>query len=236
MKKIDFEEKIYFVKTPSAKDQTDAQVYSSKIFNTVRKSDAILRPQLNDYLKAQGLWTDEKQARLLDLMNKVEDTVNELAKGKMGKFKKLSDARKAAVDIRIWRNEYTGLLLESRELDQYTVEGQTESAKFNYLCSVCILDVNQKRLFETVEAYLEHANEPPIKMCSDELAYIANPELDRDWFANLPENKFLKKYNFVNGDLELVDKDGNLVDRDMKPINSTKTEESPFEEFDNDIG
>jgi hypothetical protein len=44
--------------------------------------------------------------------------------------------------------------------------------------------------------------------------------LDNDYESNLPENKFLKKYKFVDDQLRLVDKKGRLIDADGKLIDS----------------
>lgn len=226
-------ETAYFVKTPTARDQAEAQVHCSKVFNQARTNGSVLRAKLNDYLIEQNLWTEEKQKRLVEVMTKMQDLIAELEKGKNGKYSKLSEARKAALDIRVLRNEYTQLLMESRALDQYTVEGQCENAKFDFLCSVCILDANQQRIFKDVYDYLDHADEDNIVKCATELSYLTNPELDREWYANLPENKFLKKYHFVNENLELVNKDGQLVDYDLNPIK--EPEKVEFEEFENDV-
>jgi hypothetical protein len=42
--------------------------------------------------------------------------------------------------------------------------------------------------------------------------------VDKDFEAKLPENKFLKMFNFVNDDLSLVNDKGQLVDVDGRPI------------------
>jgi hypothetical protein len=52
--------------------------------------------------------------------------------------------------------------------------------------------------------------------------YVAHGGLEdarKDWEKDLPENKFLVEFNFVNEDLELVNEDGHLVDSQGKLIN-----------------
>ena len=44
-------------------------------------------------------------------------------------------------------------------------------------------------------------------------------KLDRSYEESLPENQFLKKYNFVDEDLSLVDDEGNRVDVDGTKVN-----------------
>ena len=43
--------------------------------------------------------------------------------------------------------------------------------------------------------------------------------IDKDFESNLPENKFLKEFNFVNEDLSLVNSDGKTVDLEGRLIN-----------------
>jgi hypothetical protein len=43
--------------------------------------------------------------------------------------------------------------------------------------------------------------------------------LDNDYESNLPENKFLKKYRFVDDKLRLVDKKGRLIDAEGRLVN-----------------
>jgi hypothetical protein len=45
--------------------------------------------------------------------------------------------------------------------------------------------------------------------------------LDNDYESNLPENKFLKKYKFVDEKLRLVDKKGRLIDNEGRLIDES---------------
>jgi hypothetical protein len=45
--------------------------------------------------------------------------------------------------------------------------------------------------------------------------------LDNDYESNLPENKFLKKFKFVDDKLRLVDKKGRLIDKEGHLIDET---------------
>jgi hypothetical protein len=42
--------------------------------------------------------------------------------------------------------------------------------------------------------------------------------LDQDWEAKLPENKFLKEYEFVDDKLRLVNKEGHYITTDGKRV------------------
>jgi hypothetical protein len=45
--------------------------------------------------------------------------------------------------------------------------------------------------------------------------------LDNDYESNLPENKFLKKFKFVDDKLRLVDKKGRLIDAEGRLIDES---------------
>ena len=69
---------------------------------------------------------------------------------------------------------------------------------------------------------LNEAKDLAIKMKSirDEIRDLISvrTSLDNDYESNLPENKFLKKYKFIDDKLRLVDKKGRLIDADGKLI------------------
>ena len=56
MKEVEFDGKVYFVKKPTYKNITEAQLYSSRVFNEALRNGAYLRPKLDDEMKKQGLW------------------------------------------------------------------------------------------------------------------------------------------------------------------------------------
>jgi len=208
----------YEVCKPTSKQLIDAQVNASKEFNKAIKGGAILRDALDSLLREQGIWNDEKQNELIKLSKELDEIIIELKKGKSGQYKKMSEARKAAVRARQLRFAQNTLLSESRKLDTYTAESQAEQGRFDYLASVC-LKSGGERAFSSLDDYLEKSTEEWVKKCALELSYYLYPALERDWQDKLPENRFLKKYGMVNDDGSLVNKEGKLVDENFKRIN-----------------
>lgn len=254
--KVTVGEKVFYVKKPGYRELSDGQLYAAKVFEKARKEEAILKSQLWDHLRKQGVWTDDKQKEVEDLAIKINEAVDELNKGKRGKFKKLTEAREAAIDIKVWRRQQTNLLADYKELEGYTIEGLADQGRFDFLVSVCVYNETGEKIFKSVDEYFDQSGEDWAKKCAEELSYLLYPNLDRNWAENLPENKFLLKYKFVDEKLRLVDQEGNLVDRKFHRIdeegryidkdgnfvnlsgdkvdeNGNKLEE--FEEFDNDI-
>lgn len=207
-------EQVLVVVRPKAKDFANAQVESSKVFARLvnAKDDdgkpvAVVRKKLDDYMRDVGLWDDEKEAEFKETVRKLQESERKLARGGI----KLSEAKDIALDMRRTRFEQTMLLAEKRELDAFTVEGQAENARFDYLVSCCLRDEEGNRLFNSLEEYKNHAEQDHVAEGAAALADMLYG-LDDDWEKELPENKFLLEYKFVNNDMRLVDKEGNLVD------------------------
>lgn len=216
--KVEVDGKILFVKKPGYKELSEAKLYSAKMFNQARLNGAMLKKQLWDHMKTNGMWTDEQQTQLETLINFINDTTAELNKGKNGKFKKLSEVRQAAIDIRVARIKERLLLSEYTDLESLTIEGISDQAHFDALILHCVFNEDGTRTFSSLEDYFENAGKPWARACAEELSYFLYPNLSRDWEKNLPENKVLIKYNLVDKDLRLVNKDGQLVDRDYKVV------------------
>ena len=104
-------------------------------------------------------------------------------------------------------------------LEQNTAESLADNMKFDYLVSECTYDAKgQKKVYKDLDDYNERGD--------DELAFAAAAtlaqllySLDRNYEEELPENKFLKMFDFVDEDLNLIDEEGGLVSFDGKRIN-----------------
>lgn len=223
--KVEVNGQTFYVKKPGYKELTDAKMHSAKIFNQARLSGAMIKSQLWDYMRTSNMWSEEKQKELDELNKIITENTNELQKGKNGKFKKLSEAKAAALQIKLARLKERYLLSEYTSLEAMTLEGMTEQANFDYLVFSCTYKEDGTKAFDTLDSYFEVATEYWARKCAEELSVFVY-DLDKDWESKLPENIFLKKYNFVNDKFELIDNEGQSI-----------TEEPVvFEEFDNDLG
>ena len=68
-----------------------------------------------------------------------------------------------------------------------------------------------------MEEYLNRATEQVAILGAQNLANMLYG-LDNDYESNLPENKFLKKYKFVDDKLRLIDKKGRLIDAEGRLV------------------
>lgn len=202
------------VRSPSLSDQREAQKAYNQAFTDAIKSNAVVRAKLDDVLTEQGLWNNEKQAKFTELQEKVLEGEKKLAKGGFA----LKEAKKLALEIKKTRDDIRDLISVRTSLDNHSAEGQADNARFNYLVSCCVVyKDSSKKYFENLEDYLNRADDSVALLGAQKLANMIYG-LDNNFEKNLPENKFLKKFNFVDEELRLVDKQGRLIDQEGRLI------------------
>ena len=214
---IDGVEKEFLVKNPSLNDQREAQKVYNQAFTDAVKSKSVVRAKLDDLLQDQGLWNDEKQAKFTALQKQLLDGEKRLAKGGFS----LNEAKDLAIKMKGIRDEIRDLISVRTSLDNHSAEGQADNARFNYLVSVCVVYNDTKQpYFDSMEDYLNRSTDNVAILGAQNLANMLYG-LDNDYETNLPENKFLKKYKFVDDKLRLVDKKGRLIDNEGRLIDES---------------
>lgn len=203
------------LKSPDTADHKNAQKLYNQTFRIALESGGLLRQKLDDYAEEQGIWNEQKQKQNDEYVERINSMEELLKKGGI----RLAEAKKIAMDLKNLRLEFRSFLAERNSLDQISVEGQADNAKFAELVRICMLDpATKKPFFMTQEDYDTSADEPWVLEASGELASIIYG-LDPDYDNHLTENKFLKEFDFVNEDLAPINKDGHLVDLDGRLIN-----------------
>lgn len=211
---IDDKETTFLVKSPSLEDQRGAQKAYNQAFTDAIKSDSIVRAKLDDLLKEQGLWNDQKQADFDTLQKEILDAEQRIAAGGFS----LNEARDLAIKIKGKRDKIRELISVRTNLDSHTAEGQADNARFNYLVSVCVVyNDSKQKYFDNLADYLQRSTEEVALTGAQTLANMMYG-LDSNYESNLPENKFLKKYKFVDKDLRYIDKKGRLIDQEGRLI------------------
>lgn len=214
---IDGVEKEFLVKTPSLNDQREAQKIYNQAFTDAIKSKSVVRAKLDDLLEDQGLWNDEKQAKFTSLQRELLEGEKKLAKGGFS----LNEAKDLAIKMKGVRDEIRDLISVRTSLDNHSAEGQADNARFNYLVSVCVVYNDTKQTYFTnMEDYLNRSTDSVGLLGAQNLANMLYG-LDNDYETNLPENKFLKKYKFIDDKLRLVDKKGRLIDAEGRLIDES---------------
>lgn len=214
---VDGVEKEFLVRSPSLNDQREAQKVYNQAFTDAIKSKSVVRAKLDDLLEDQGLWNAEKQAKFTGLQKDLLDGEKRLAKGGFS----VNEARDLAIKMKSIRDEIRDLISVRTSLDNHSAEGQADNARFNYLVSACVVYNDTKEpYFKNMEDYLNRATEQVALLGAQNLANMLYG-LDNDYENTLPENKFLKKYKFVDDKLRLIDKKGRLIDSEGRLIDES---------------
>ena len=212
--KIEDKEVSVMVRSPSIQDQKEATKAYNTAFSDALKAKAVVRAKLDDLLVEQGLWDETKQSEFNKLQSEVLEGERKLAKGGIP----LSQAKDIALNMKDLRDKIRSLISVKTNLDTHTAEGQADNARFNYLVSACTVYEDSKQpVFSSLENYLERSVEPVALLAAQNLANMIYG-LDNDYESNLPENKFLKQYKFVDSKLRLINKDGKLVDSEGRLV------------------
>jgi hypothetical protein len=212
-KEVKIEDKTYFIKKPGPRESHKAQIVYNKAFKEALDNGGILAEKMGEYLKTQGVWDDAREAESKSLRSHIQDLLSSLNKGGIP----LSKARQIALEVAQKRKELTSLLLGRQSYDANCVEGVAQSQQFDFLVSCCVLNEDGSQVWPNVEAYWDAAEEKWAAKLAQEFSTFAYG-LDDGYEQNLPENKFLIKYKFVDKDLNFINKDGHKVDIDGRLI------------------
>ena len=206
-KDLDGNEVTVFVKKPTTKEYRESQAEYNRAFRAALESGAVLKKKLNQFMRDQGLWDDEKDAQEQSLLNEIAESEKSLKKGGIP----LSEAKQIALDLRKTRAKFRNLVAERTILDSNTVEGQADNSRFNALVTLCVMKQDRVTpLFNTLEEYEKADVHPYITKAASVLANFMY-DLDPNYDKNLTENKFLKTYNFANEDDVLTNADGHTI-------------------------
>lgn len=201
---------------PTREISSKAQLVYNKFFHEVLKNGGILSSKLNSYAIEQGIWDEGKEKTRKVLIETITEGMKTLS-GKNGKVK-VTDAVALAKRMMLARHALQALMFDRNQLEVNSAEGQAEAERFNYLVSQCLVyNDTGKPYFSSVDEYLSDGTNPAAIKGFEVLGTFVYG-VDKDAEANLPENKFLKEWGYLNDELKFINKDGNLTDIDGKRV------------------
>ena len=205
---FEYNGKKYAVRRPKVEDVKLANELRAKTFNQALQEGDLLRDQLDNELRKRELWNDEREDQYQGLRKKVIDGEFTLKKGGI----KLAEAKDIALEMSKSRSEMVSMLSGRSDLDSITCEGKADSARFNFLFASCLVyDETEEVYFtEGFDEYMANQDDPVAILGATEFFYLMSGTEDVD--SQLPENKFLKSFEFVDNSYRLIDKEGKLVD------------------------
>ena len=207
----------YAVIRPSAKQTEDATMEYNRVFSRCLQNGALLRERLDQFMRQQNLWDDEREERYAELLTQINDREKKLKKGGI----KLSDARQLALEMKGLRTALQSLIAQRNSLDVNTAQGQAENARFNYLLVACLVynDTGDAVYLDVEEYSKKQSDGDPVGAQGAEIFANMYFGLEKDYEKKLPENEFLTEYKFVNEDLQLINKEGERVDITGRKVN-----------------
>lgn len=181
-------------------------------------ADGIMtKQQLDNFMKDNKIWSEQKEKDQENLANEIRNLTKDLLQGQARRKRKASEGKDLALDIKQKRFELQSLISEKISLESNSAESLADNDKFDYLVAECTCYEDGKKVYKDVDDYSERADEEIAFASASQLAQMLY-SLDKNFEAQLPENQFLKKYDYVNSDYELVDRYGKRVSIDGKNI------------------
>jgi len=199
------EEVNIYIKKPNNAILNKAERHKAKAWNDAFKDGVLTKKEVHQMMVDRGIWDDTKADKERKLTAKILDLEKQLYRGDGKNKPKLSDGRKLAVEMRDTRIQLRDLIAERIGMDENTVEALSDNAKFDYLVACCTFyKETDKPVFESYAEYSKKSADE-ISVAAAQLLAKMIYQLDQNFEDNLPENVFLKRFN-------LIDEEGNLVD------------------------
>jgi len=205
---------VVYVQTPGRKQEEKAKLIANRAFRTALDSGCYLKKELNKKLIERGILSTEEEKSIESLSETIESGKTKLRSGGI----ELEEAKKIAVEMRKARIELLQITLKINEHEPMTVEGQSNNAYFDALVSCCAMDESGNQIFKSYDHYLEESDKDYAIEIAKTLSGLLYGTTE-NWEKDLPENKFLVQYGFMNDKLEFVREDGKRVTSDGKLIN-----------------
>lgn len=203
-----------YIKDPTALVREQAEFINARTFQNAIKNDVPTTEKMLQILKDKDIWNDDQEAEVAALEKERETLLETIERGGVS----LQVARKNAVRIAIIRNQMSSMAARKIEMLSKTADSKARNAEFNFLVASCVV-YNQNRnktYFKDYDEYLNSQdNEQAVQIankCSDVLYGL--PDLD-----NTPEKRFLKEFNFVDEDMNLINQEGHRIDIDGNLVN-----------------
>ena len=208
-------DKKYRVESPTVKQLNAADKVHLSAFNDAVKDGAMIRKKLEQVWEQQGIWNDKIKNQYEELRAELLADERRLQGGGI----KLKEAKEIALNMRKLRDKLADMSSGRQELDSMCAEGKADNMKFNFLISECIVEHDTgKRVYKSLDDYLTNASGELATKAAQQFFSLMYGTDASTAEASLPENKFLRRFKFVDEKLRLTDEEGRLVDEEGRLI------------------
>lgn len=208
--------KITFKEPTLPQEKKAREIYISK-FNELRKSgNYVPRAKILDLMRDLGVWDDESDKTLEHARKRLNELLEPLDTGGIS----LSEMKERAEQAQEFRTKINLINIAIFKYQaEFSIEYNAEQARDDYLMCQCAYLEDGKRVFESVEELYASEDQEKINALYEaynDYKYGTNEES----FQNIPENKFLIDYGFL--------------DKDFMNVESESKEFKPFLDDDGD--
>ena len=210
----------FAVVRPNQRAQSKGQEFFNKKFGELVRAGTLVSVELEKEAKKRELFVNQKP-ELEILAKKLTDAETLLLKGGAAGLKK-SDGRRIAIQMIKDRAELMKVSAEGSRLNQLSAEGQSENARFNYLIFACTVYEDGpeagQHYFKSYENFLD-SDDIVINLAGQALMDLLYDPIESQ--KELPEYKFLIKYNFCNSKLQFINPEGKPCDEEYRLVDDT---------------
>lgn len=206
------------VKKPNNMLVSKSTMLGAKVWSECLRDEIMTKEELKNFMKEHNIWNKDKEEQQQKITEEINALERELYIGNKKKISK-SEGKRIAIQMRVKRAELRDLIGERMSLEQNTAEAICDNAKFDFLVANSTYYENGQKVYKDLEDYSDNSDNEIAFAAATALAQMMY-SIDKDFEARLPENKFLKMFNFVNEDLSLVNEEGQTVDTKGRRIDS----------------
>lgn len=203
----------------TAKQNVEAQLVYNKAWRDAEEKGCIILRNLDDIATRQGLWDENKKARVEEIELEMRHAEKKL-RGGANSLANKEEGRELAIKLADWRDERVELLRAKNDLYQYTAENHADSVRTRYIISVTTKYPSGEFYFKGLDDFTSRETEDAARDAFLEylkVGYESMPEKEEDKFF---ENVFLKKNGFMDEEGRLVRQDGKVVNREGRLIDN----------------
>jgi hypothetical protein len=202
---------------PTSKILKESEIEYRRVFADAVRQGVFLEKEMENILDQRDIWGSSKKKEHRELLESIAELETKLAKGGISK----EEGKELAVTLKAKRSLLFLMLQERTVYDSNTAEGIAEQAKFDFLLSKCLINVDTGvQYFNSTEEYQDSTEVELGMIAATKFSAILYGYND-DLIKNLPENKFLRRFHFMDDELRMLDDKGEVAN----PTESTSEEE-----------
>lgn len=205
-----------YVMDPTPKQLADAKKVYGRTWREFAEEGVPVKATIERIARDQGIWDDEKEKELQGIQKQILEIERKL-KGGGSFYGSVEEAKDDAIAMRRLRNKMYESLIEKSALDNNSAESQAENVRIAFLISTCTYSsVTKLPYFKSLDDYYARSSEKAALDATNKFLLEVN-KVNLNFEHDLPENKFLRDYGFMDEAGRLII-DGHFVDDEGRRV------------------